>query len=194
MEEEYTIQELAKKAKVTVRTIRYYSNEGVLPTPQARGRYTVYSEEFLDRLELIQRLKDSYLPLKEIRDTLTSLSWEEVRLSLAEFQKREAELLAPPPKASQDFDAKMIGEDRSSALDYISKLLSSTPISRPLPPSHAQQPHVEGRAISPPSNRESWERVALTNRLELHIRQPVRSEDWSKIQEIVELSKKLFST
>ena len=35
--EEYLIGELAKKADVSVRTIRYYISEGLLPSPQSRG-------------------------------------------------------------------------------------------------------------------------------------------------------------
>ena len=73
-EEKFLIHELAEKAGVTVRTIRYYTNEGLLPQPEASGKYAYYSAAHLNRLELIRRMKDAYLPLREIRQTLVRLS------------------------------------------------------------------------------------------------------------------------
>ena len=58
MNEQILIGELAKKAGVSVRTIRYYVMEGLLPSPEVRGRYTVYDEEYLNRIILIRYLKD----------------------------------------------------------------------------------------------------------------------------------------
>ena len=52
-----TIQELAERARVTTRTIRYYTEQGLLPAPE-RGRPARYTEEHLQRLELIRRLKE----------------------------------------------------------------------------------------------------------------------------------------
>ena len=64
-----TIQELADRAEVTTRTIRYYVEQGVLPPPE-RGRPAEYTEEHVARLALVKRLKEQYLPLEEIRDTM----------------------------------------------------------------------------------------------------------------------------
>ncbi|HZW02420.1 MAG TPA: MerR family transcriptional regulator, partial [Anaerolineaceae bacterium] len=58
---DYLIHELADLAGVSIRTIRYYINEGLLPAPDARGRYSTYREEYLDRLRLIRKLKDAFL-------------------------------------------------------------------------------------------------------------------------------------
>lgn len=52
-----SISDLAQSAGVSVRTIRYYVNEGLLPAPEVKGRYTYYSENYIYRLELIDRLK-----------------------------------------------------------------------------------------------------------------------------------------
>jgi DNA-binding transcriptional MerR regulator len=191
--DDYSINELARKADVSVRTIRFYINEGLLPAAQMRGRYAVYTEEYLDRLELIRRLKDSFLPLKEIRATLMSLSWEEVRATLADLRQQDAGL-APSPSASQKQAAgRQIRESRSSALDYISDLLTSTPANRPLPP-RAAAPNQSAPPAPPPSTgQETWQRVILAPGVELHLRQPLPQEDQPKIEALIRLGNKLFS-
>jgi DNA-binding transcriptional MerR regulator len=78
-----TIRELTEAAGVSVRTVRYYIAEGLLPPPEGAGPASVYTRSHLDRLRLITRLKDAYLPLKEIRRRLAGLDDEEVRTMLA---------------------------------------------------------------------------------------------------------------
>ena len=56
VDSDYQINELAKRAGVSVRTIRFYIDEGLLPAPTNRGRYSTYTDEYLDRLELIRML------------------------------------------------------------------------------------------------------------------------------------------
>jgi DNA-binding transcriptional MerR regulator len=100
-ESDYQINELAKKAGVSVRTIRFYIDEGLLPSPPSQGRYAVYSEDHLERLELIRLLKDKFLPLKEIRMRLSGISQEDVRAAIA-HEKGTAEQTDPsrkPPPA-----------------------------------------------------------------------------------------------
>ena len=64
------IAELARKAGVTPRTIRYYVVEGLLPAPAGQGQRRAYGQVHLDRLEAIRELKAAYLPLHEIRRRL----------------------------------------------------------------------------------------------------------------------------
>lgn len=55
--EELTIDELAARAGVTVRTVRFYSSRGLLPPPRLRGRLGLYGAEHLARLDLIRELQ-----------------------------------------------------------------------------------------------------------------------------------------
>src|SRR3954464_11640452 len=57
-EQGLTIEELARRADVPVRTVRFYIAERLLPGPGARGRDAVYSEEHLLRLLLVRRLSE----------------------------------------------------------------------------------------------------------------------------------------
>lgn len=76
---ELTIQDLADREGVPVRTIRYYVAEGLLPGPGMRGKGTSYNEEHLLRLRLIRRLVDQRVPLQEIREQLSRLTMQELR-------------------------------------------------------------------------------------------------------------------
>jgi DNA-binding transcriptional MerR regulator len=83
----WTISELAAAADVTPRTIRYYTAEGLLPPPEIRGKYALYSEDHLNRLRLIAQLKAAYLPLNEIRTRLARLTPDQVAQLLAEHEE-----------------------------------------------------------------------------------------------------------
>jgi DNA-binding transcriptional MerR regulator len=92
----YTISELADIARVTPRTIRYYTAEGLLPRPDARGQYALYGEEHLLRLRLIGHLKQAYLPLGEIKARIAGLDGQQIRQLLEEHRDPPA----PAPQAS----------------------------------------------------------------------------------------------
>jgi DNA-binding transcriptional MerR regulator len=82
----WTIGELAATADVTPRTIRYYTAEGLLPPPEIRGKYALYSTDHLNRLHLIAQLKAAYLPLNEIRTRIARLTPDQVTQLLAEYE------------------------------------------------------------------------------------------------------------
>lgn len=66
-----TIGELARVTGLTVRTIRYWSDEGALP-PVARsaGGYRLYDAGSVARLELIRTLRELGLGLADVRRVL----------------------------------------------------------------------------------------------------------------------------
>lgn len=68
----FTIGELARVTGLTVRTIRYWSDEGALP-PVARsaGGYRLYDAGSVARLELIRTLRELGLGLAHVREVLT---------------------------------------------------------------------------------------------------------------------------
>ena len=67
-----TVDELAARVGVPVRTIREYQTEGLLSPPQRRGRVGVYGMSHLHRLELIGRLQTRGYSLAGIRDLVRS--------------------------------------------------------------------------------------------------------------------------
>ena len=78
-EREYSLDELSTLADVTPRTVRYYIVEGLLPPPLTTGRNATYSQEHLDRLNAIASMKEMYLPLRQIRHRLNTLTPEQMR-------------------------------------------------------------------------------------------------------------------
>jgi DNA-binding transcriptional MerR regulator len=67
---EWTVDDLAQRAGLPVRTIREYQTLGVLPAPRRRGRVGIYGPSHLVRLELIGRLQTRGYALAGIRDLL----------------------------------------------------------------------------------------------------------------------------
>lgn len=70
MHSEYTIDELARAADTTVRSVRVYHERGLLPSPEVRGRIGYYDTDHLDRLHTISRLLSRGMKLNGIRELL----------------------------------------------------------------------------------------------------------------------------
>ena len=87
------LTELADRAGVSIRTVRYYIQQGLLPKPEARGPGAHYKEEHLDRLLLIKRLQREHLPLAEIRRVLEASAGE-----------------APAPRTARDYIRSVLAE------------------------------------------------------------------------------------
>jgi DNA-binding transcriptional MerR regulator len=68
----WRIDELARRAGVTVDTIRYYARERLLPAPLAAGRNKLYGDAHLDRLQRIRALQERHFSLAAIRELLTA--------------------------------------------------------------------------------------------------------------------------
>lgn len=120
LKENLLISDLARETGVSVRTIRYYIMEGLLPSPQVRGRYSVYDEGYLHRIKLIKILKDAYLPLSKIRELLSNLKPEEIKSTLENYEKEPPLLNVPLSTALQGDMAGGL-----SAREYIRRVRES---------------------------------------------------------------------
>jgi DNA-binding transcriptional MerR regulator len=77
--DDYKLEELAEAADVSVRTVRYYVQRGLLAPPIFRGKDTMYSAGHLLRLKLIKKLQDErFMPLDAIAQQLEGLTDQEV--------------------------------------------------------------------------------------------------------------------
>ncbi|WP_030202364.1 MerR family transcriptional regulator [Streptomyces sp. NRRL S-87] len=67
----WSIGELAERAGTTVKTVRFYSDGGLLPeASRSSGGHRRYGPDALDRLELIRSLRALDLPVPEVRRIL----------------------------------------------------------------------------------------------------------------------------
>src|SRR5215471_5256425 len=66
----YGVEELAERAQVSRRTVRYYVQRGLLPPPRGLGRGKHYTEAHLATLVRIKELQESGVPLDDIAERL----------------------------------------------------------------------------------------------------------------------------
>jgi DNA-binding transcriptional MerR regulator len=144
---ELTIEDLADRAGVSVRTVRYYIGQGLLAGPGTRGRAAVYGDEQLERLRLIRRLAEQHVPLAEQRRRLAGLSLAEVQELLAMEERRERALKR--------------AEGARSPRDYVAGLLARarTGHDAPAPVTGEREPVAE-----------AWHKWQLAPGVELHVR------------------------
>jgi DNA-binding transcriptional MerR regulator len=110
------LPDLADRAGVSIRTVRYYIQQGLLQEPEARGPGAHYTEEHLDRLLLIKRLQKEHLPLAEIRKAIQSGAAE-----------------AAIPRSARDYVRSVLGKQHS-----VNEVMSSPPMQVPDEPVRSQ--------------------------------------------------------
>ena len=131
----YSISDLARLTGLSVRTIRYYLAQGLIPASGESGPGAHYGEGHLGRLRLVRRLQQRHLPLAEIRAQLAALTDEQVTALAGTGGAAE-----PDPE--------------TSALDYVRSVLagSQRAIAPTAPPASAVPPSPrEGTAPGVPT-------------------------------------------
>jgi len=146
-----TIEDLAERAGVPVRTVRYYVSQGLLAGPGTRGRAAAYDDEHLARLRLIRRLSEQHVPLAEQRERLAGLSAADVQGLLRAEERYSAAL----EQASQS----------PSPRAYVSGLLNRARLAR-----LRERADVPAQDATRPTEPQSWRRWELLPGVELHAR------------------------
>jgi DNA-binding transcriptional MerR regulator len=68
--EEFTVDELAARAQMTVRNVRAYAGRGLIEAPRLAGRTGYYNREHLQRLQLIRQLLERGFTLAAIEKAI----------------------------------------------------------------------------------------------------------------------------
>ena len=188
----YSLTELSALADVSPRTVRYYIGQGLLPSP-GMGPVAEYTASHLDRLRLIKRLQRIHLPLAAIRARLEAMTDVQVAAMLAEPE--------PPPDSALDYVRAVLSETPApyadptvrSAPSFKSPKLPAAPAApsaRPRVPSfHDVQPEFER---TPGPGRSSWDRIALSPDIELHVRRPLSRIQNRFLSQLVAFANKLL--
>jgi DNA-binding transcriptional MerR regulator len=202
MTEDLSIEDLEKHSGLPVRTLHYYMAEGLLPGPDKRGKNASYSQEHLDRLDLILILKELHLPLKEIRALLENMTPAEIQHYLDDQEDLLVKLKAPhPDDVSSSWDT-----EGSSALEYIKGLEEAHGMIQEIRSDQAYYPQrlrLENnrsdhesigldQAAHPPQE-ERWRRTILADGIELHTRETRDKETLHKIKRLLSFARSLFT-
>jgi DNA-binding transcriptional MerR regulator len=187
-----SIDDLAVQAGVTKRTIRYYTSEGLLPEPvkDKEGSRYCYTQEHVERLELIRRLKLRYLPLQEIKRILALTAPEDVS-NLLGMQDTLSSAKPEAPARPQMF------REKSSAKDYIEDLFSNPEWdpnqgSIPTRGHHKTPPASPMPAPAPQTGRETWAHIDLAPGIELHVLEGLDPETKRLVEKLVQYALKLL--
>lgn len=161
-----TLLDLADRADVSPRTVRYYVTQGLLPPPEGRGPGSHWTEGHLARLELIKALQAEHLPLAEIRARLDSLDDEGVR----------AALRRPRERGPRD------------ALSYVREVLAGGAAPWSHPSRRLESSRPEPTRSERTGQRATWERITLAPDVELHVRRPLSRTDRRLVEAILDLA------
>lgn len=99
--DEFTIDELAARTGMTVRTVRFYATEGLLPPPVRRGRIAYYGPTHRMRLELVRTLQEHGYTLAAIERVLARVPAD---ATPAEYAVQSAVLAPWLPEQSEQYD------------------------------------------------------------------------------------------
>jgi DNA-binding transcriptional MerR regulator len=208
-EPRYSLADLGRVAGVTPRTVRYYIAQGLLPGANDSGKGAWYDDQHLARLRLIRELQRQHLPLAEIRSRLTELSDDQVTSLL----EAEAAKPAPPDSSALDYIRTILGTGSvtrepapatppapqpapaflrrmSLAAPVASSALTVGAIEQLTPPAAEATPPATPPAPTP--ERSQWDRIALTNDIELHVRRPLSRRDNKRVERLITIARQVL--
>lgn len=109
-----TVDELAARTGMTVRTVRFYATEGLLPAPERRGRIAYYGAPHRMRLDLIRTLQEHGYTLAAIERVLARIPHD---ATPAEYAVQSAVLAPWLPDQSEELDRAALDRRVGRRLD-----------------------------------------------------------------------------
>ena len=174
-EQTYSLKEVAAQIGVELRVLRSWMGHPYRILPGfGRGSGTRYPQAFLDRAKLAQRLRDEHLPLAEVANRLRGVPDEEL----------ERLLIGNPVPSGRT--------SKGSAADYATAVLNSrgvtvSMLSQALPVFQLSSPTKKQ-----PPPRASWERIPLSDAIEVHARRPMTREENRQLDELLKEAERIF--
>ena len=105
----------AKRAGMSVKTVRFYSDEGLIPIAErTQGGYRLYHQQVVEELHLIQNLRGLGLPLSTIGSYLAAkregaCHCEQLKQSMREQQQAIHQKVVALQKLQQELSETMEG-------------------------------------------------------------------------------------
>ncbi|MFE9298641.1 MerR family transcriptional regulator [Streptomyces niveus] len=119
---EYRMKELADAAGITVRTVRFYRERGLIPPPRREGRIAWYDSHHLARLRTIAALLERGHTLTGIADLATAFESGRDPGRLAEVlgfgePTEETPVRLTPAELADHFEGEVTAENLATALE-----------------------------------------------------------------------------
>jgi DNA-binding transcriptional MerR regulator len=193
-----SLQGLSNETGVEPRTIRSYVEKGVIPGPESLGRGATYPRETLDRLKVLQLLRDANrsLTLDQIRVLLQGIGPSQMRaiasgdLRIGAVIDTDAIGASQPPKTAA---LQYLQHLRHSSGSKFMKARQVSPHSAPHEDDQLPVLESAARALAalvglPASSRtargENWYRISLTPDIELSVRGEFGTEQLAQLHRI----------
>lgn len=118
MGERMQIGEVAERTGLSLRTIRYYEEVGlVVPSARSQGGFRLYTEPDVERLQLIKRMKPLGFQLDAMRDLLAILDPTPDSPEIDDPEQRLVEFAETAEQACADLRKKLgIAEEFAAML------------------------------------------------------------------------------
>ena len=178
----YSLKEVAEQVGVEIRVLRSWMGSPYrILRGVGRGSGARYSQHFRDRAMLAQRLRTENVTLGEIAKRLSGIPDEELE-----------QILAGGVGAMQQ-------KGRGSAADYAAAALSSRGMF-----TSALQQHMAGHSATRSQQaptattsqragaRVHWERITLSDGVEIHVRRPMNREENRLLERLLEEAERIF--
>ena len=206
----YSLEDLAKAAELSPRTVRYYIAQDLLPGPESLGRKAWYSEAHLHRLKCIKAVqKATGLPLSDVRPVVNQLTEEQIR-DIATGRERVMALpvgasepgtsfaksgrdAAPRKTSSGNQRGKGSGaSEENDALNYIRSIRSSelADTSRLGAVAHSLE-RLAGGSVPRRSRNDWWATVSITPDIEIRAR-GLDEQDVGELERLADLIRHLL--
>lgn len=89
----YKIKEVSRRTNISISTLRYYEELGLLKPSRTETNYRIYSEKDIEWLFFIKRIKETGMKLKQIQrySDLRNIGSETIpeRIDMLDIQKNE---------------------------------------------------------------------------------------------------------
>jgi DNA-binding transcriptional MerR regulator len=114
------IGELAKRANVSTRLLRYYEEQGLLTPSRAANGYREYGEQLVDRVTQIRGLLDAGLPTRIIKQIIPCLTEPRV----IHFADATPEMMATLEREREQLDQRIrcLTRNRDAITSYLEAL------------------------------------------------------------------------
>lgn len=127
---EYTVQQLAKTAGISSRTLRYYDEIGLLkPARLTSSGYRIYGPKEVDRLQQILFFRELGVGLEQIREIINDPSFDsltalrEHRVKLLEKKQQLELLINNVEKTIAQYEGRIIMTDQEKFEGFKQKLI-----------------------------------------------------------------------